>query len=53
MKLLDENGQLIYSDIACTIPAYRGPIPELDASPLVLDLQNREYDPDMLDDLFN
>ena len=53
MKLLDEKGQLIYSDIDCTIPAYRGPIPAIEQSNVALGLLNLEYNESMLANLFN
>ena len=53
MRLLTDNGDLIYADIHCELPAYVGPIPELEQSSVAIDLLNREYDDTMLADLFS
>jgi len=42
-NLLDSEGRLIWRDLACTVPAYRGPIPEMEGpSEAALSLRNDE-----------
>ncbi len=52
MTLLDNNGALIWSDIRCTVPAYRGPVPAMEQSAVSLDLLNAEYSSSVAD-IFN
>jgi len=54
-QLLDETGNLLWDDIACTVPAYRGLIPEMSGpSKLFYDLYNTWMsDLPGIDEIFN
>jgi hypothetical protein len=52
VSFIDNNGGLVWSDIDCTQPAYRGPIPTAEVSQTAMKLYNNEYDPEALAGVF-